>query len=109
MEHHARINEEGQTEIDDIIINESIFNEEKSEYILREREDFINTLIDWIGEAHDRPNDIYLMKQDLKMIINACGTYLFSSISTNKYVFPDEEEFNEICEELLNLNNKLRK
>ena len=43
-------------------------------------------------------------KNDLKMLINRKEKWLFSSILTNEYIFEDDEEFKEICEEILDLN-----
>jgi hypothetical protein len=108
MNHNIKIDEKGCW-IDNTLINEKVFQEELSDYTIREREDFIDILIDWIGDAHDRPNDLYLMKEDLKMLINKTDEFMFSSISTNEYIFSDDEDFDEICEEILKLNEKLRK
>jgi len=97
--------------INETLINEKIFSEEMVDYSPREREDQIDHLIDWIGEAtgSDRANDLYLMKKDLKYLINLKDEFIFSSISTNEYICKsdDEEGFNEICKEILELNKKL--
>jgi hypothetical protein len=95
--------------INNIKINEKIFTDELCDYILRERDDQIDNLIDWIGEAKD--NDKQLMKDDLKYLIDLNDTYIFSSISTNEYIAESDnkERFNEICEEILKLNNELKK
>jgi len=46
------------------------------------------------------------MKDDLKYLIDLNDTYIFSSISTNEYIAESDnkERFNEICEEILKLN-----
>jgi hypothetical protein len=95
--------------INNIKINEKIFTDELCDYILRERDDQIDNLIDWIGEAKD--NDKEAMKDDLKYLIDLNDTYIFSSISTNEYIAESDnkERFNEICEEILKLNNELKK
>lgn len=92
-------------------INEEIFNQEKIDYSVHEREQQIDYLIDWISEARDRPNDLYLMKEDLKYLINCKDEFIFSNISTNEYILKEDnkERFNEICEEILELNKELRK
>jgi len=110
MEYEIKISDDYKYYINDIEINESIFDDEKVEYFIKEREDFIDTLIDWIGDCgRDRENDKNLMKEDLKMLINRKEKFLFSSISTNNYVFSDDEDFNSICEEILKLNGELTK
>jgi hypothetical protein len=103
----AEINEEGQTIINGRVINEVIFNEEKSDYILTDRKDFIEILIDWISEVQG--SDKELMKEDLKYLINLEDEYIFSSILTNEYIVKsdNEEEFNNICEEILELSKTL--
>ena len=94
--------------INDIEINDKIFNEEKSDYEFIEREEKINDLIDWIGEI-ERGSDKPLMKEDLKYLINMKDKYIFSSILTNKYILKsdNEERFNEICKEILKINGGL--
>ncbi len=92
--------------IGDTLINEKIFNDEMVNYRVRDRDDFINELIDWIGEA---TTDKEIMKSDLKMLMDLEDDYIFSSISTNEYFCrsEDEEEFINICKEILELNKKL--
>lgn len=90
-----------------VVISDEIFQEEKHEYTAIEREDQIDHLIDWIGECgQDRQSDKELMKEDLKYLIGLEDDYLFSSISTNDFIAKsdDEENFNRICKELLELN-----
>lgn len=111
MEYNLRIDEEG-VKINGTLINEEIFNQEKVDYSPRDRKDFIDTLIDWISECgRDRENDKYLMKEDLKMLMEWEDEFIFSSILTNEYIAKsqDEEEFNNICEEILKLNSELNK
>jgi hypothetical protein len=89
-------------------INEKITQDELCDYRLLDREDLINDLIDWISEATtDKDN----MKYDLKYLMSLPDDYVFSSISTNEYIAKsdNEERFNEICEEILKLNEGLNK
>ena len=88
-----------------IKIKENIFQEEKSDYDIREREDQIEHLIDWISESTSN-SDKYLMKEDLKYLISMEDEYIFSSISTNEYISKsyDPERFEEICNDILKLN-----
>jgi len=103
MEYNAEINDEGQIELNGEIIDESIFNEERVDYSLRERDDFIDTLIDWISEA---TKDKEIMKSDLRYLMKLNDEYIWSSILTNKYIAKSDnrEEFNNICKEVLKLN-----
>lgn len=94
----------GEDSINGIKINEAIFQEELFDYTIVERKDFIDTLIGWIAEC--KTSDKALMKADLEMLMEATEEYMFSSASTNKYVMQGDSEFNELCEELLELNKQ---
>ncbi len=96
--------------INGILISEDIFNEEKIGYSPRDREQQINDLYMWIGEAtgSDRANDLYLMKEDLKYLENLEDEYIFSSVSTNEFICKSDDlkEFNSICKKVLELNKQ---
>lgn len=96
---------DNQIKINDFVINKKIFDEEKSNYKIIDRETEIDNLINWISECKN--SDKELMKSDLKDLINRTDKFCFSSISSNEYIFKGDEGFNEICEEILELNNKL--
>lgn len=85
-------------------INEKIIDKELFEYRITYREDFIDDLIGWISEA--RESSKFIMKQDLEMLMKVEDDYIFSSISTNDYIYVGCKEFNETCKELLELNEK---
>ena len=97
MKYTLNINEEGCW-INDTLINNKVFNKEMVEYIIEDRKDLIDRLIDWISEA---TTDKEIMKIDLRMLMERDQPYLFSSISTNEYVFENDTEYNNICEEIL--------
>lgn len=103
MTYNLSIREEGVF-INKTLIDEKIFQEEKVNYSPREREDQIDYLIDWIGEA--KGNDKELMKDDLKYLISLKDEFIFSSILTNEYITKSEdlERFNEICKDILEKN-----
>jgi hypothetical protein len=104
-----KIDNEG-VKINGIPINEEIFNQEKVDYRITDREDQVEHLCMWISEAgQDRENDKRLMLEDLKYLCKLEDEYIFSSISTNEYIAKsdDEERFNEICEEILKLNEEI--
>jgi len=97
-------------EIDGIKINKKIFQKEMVDWNVEDKETFMDSLIDWISES-DREIDKYLMKEDLKMMIEK-GTggenqTFFKSILTNDYLFYNDEGFNEVCDEILKLNEEL--
>ena len=103
----AILDREGNTIINGIGINHSVFSEELVEYNLVYLEEQINDLIRWISELRaDRMCDRYMMLEDLKMLMNLDDVYIFSSNSTNDYVSPskDLKKFNSICKEILKLN-----
>jgi hypothetical protein len=104
MKHKAEIRDKG-VYIDDILINEEVFKEEKVDYILREREEQIDCLIDWIEETKE--SDKWLMKEDLKMLMSWKCKYIFSSISTNEYIADDDWTWDNICEDILAEHKKI--
>jgi hypothetical protein len=95
--------------INNILINEDIFRNEKIGYSVRDREEQINDLFMWIGEAigkENRESDLYLMKEDLRYLESLNDELIFSSISTNEFIAKSDnlKEFNKICKEILKLN-----
>jgi len=110
--HTAEIKDNGVF-IDNVLIDEDVFSEEKVDWTLREREEQIDSLIDMIGGCGmdiDRQNDKILMKDDLKMLIGWDCKYLFSSVSTNDYVTHEHRGlWNTICEDILEANKEIEK
>lgn len=102
----AKINENGEVVINEIVISQEA--EEKVGYNLREREQQISDLYMWISEAtgSDRTNDLYLMKEDLKYLLNLEDEFVFSNLETNEFIAESDDlkGFNEICEELVKAN-----
>ena len=91
-------------EINGVEINNKIFEDEKSDYILIERSEQIDNLISWISEcSYDREGDKALMKEDLKYLMTLDDEYIFSSIYTNEYIAysDDPTRFYDICRDLL--------
>lgn len=86
------------------IIDEKIFDEELFEYRIVDREELIDDLIRWISE---NSRDKELMKEDLKMLMQWSDDYIFSSISTNDYIGEHSSNFEETCEQLIEINYKL--
>ena len=107
MSYEICINSKYKYQISDIEIADEIFDRELFDYQIRNREDLIDDLIDWITEA--RESDKYLMKEDLKYLMSLTDEYVFSNILTNEYIAKsdNEEEFNKICFDLLELNNEV--
>ena len=93
--------------INGITINNKILNDELCDYILIQRDDQIDNLIYWISET--KGNDGQLMKDDLKYLMTLNDMFIFSSISTNEYIAEsdDYERFNDLCQELLDLNETI--
>ena len=86
-------------------INSEVFDEEKVNYTYVDREDQINDLYTWIGEASEP--DRSMMKQDLEYLVTIDDDYVFSSIETNNFVAQSDApaRFDEICQEILDANN----
>ena len=80
-------------------IPNKIFNEEKVDYRIENREDLIDNLFQWIGEC--KTSDKVLMINDLKVLINLDDKFVLSSISTNDYLYGNSERFNEECKAIL--------
>ncbi len=70
------INENGVV-IAGVKINEEIFQEEKVDWRLESREDLIENLCGWIGEA--KPSDKFLIKEDLKYLQKLDDEYVFQA------------------------------
>ncbi len=108
LEFHPGSEKTGYTLGDDTIngieINERIPDEDLFEYRITHRGSFIEELMSWIPGATE---DKELMKQDLKMLMNLDDEYIFSSISTNKYIYQGHPDFETTCQELLELNKTL--
>jgi len=91
-----------------VTLNSKIRDEEMHEFYIEEKSEIVDNLIMWISEcSRERAGDKALMQDDLKMLMDRDETYFFSSNSTNSYVFPDDSNFNETCEELIELNETL--
>lgn len=86
-------------------LNSKIRQEDLHEYSIVHRESFIDELTRWITEA--RSSNKVLMKQDLEMLMGVEDDYIFSSNSTNSYITKSDSEFEQICEELIKLNETL--
>jgi len=92
--------------INGITLDEKIRDEDLHEYYIQDREDFIDTLIGWIGEATQCKE---MMKDDLKMLMSVEDDYILSSNSTNDYLYEGCSDFESTCKELLELNLELSK
>jgi len=87
------------------LLNEKIAQEQLHEYSIIDLEDFIDELIRWISEARESKT---LMMQDLRMLMNVNEDYILTSNSTNSYLYPGESGFEDVCQEILDLNNNLK-
>jgi len=91
--------------INNIQINEDIFNFEKVGYIIKDREQLIEDLCMWISESNNE-TDKTLMKIDLNYLMNLKDEFVFSSINTNEYIAKSDnlKDFNDICKEIIKIN-----
>ena len=83
--------------ISDKNIDQKIFQKEKVDYVIVEREDQIDHLIDWISEA---PKDKQIMKEDLKYLMSFNDEYILSSITTNEYIRENSKRGQNILSEI---------
>lgn len=93
-------------------INEEVFDDELVDWLLEDREELIDRIIVWAGEAYnsgDRQSDFILMKADLVLLMGLTDAYVWSSISTNMYVSPTKDtlRFNEISKQVLEVDENL--
>lgn len=95
------------TVIDGVLIDERVFREEMVDYVLQERDDEIDHLINMISGCNN--SDIELMKDDLKYLINSDDKYVFSSYLTNNYILEEDnmDAFIVICKRILKVNKEL--
>ena len=86
--------------INNKIIPDDYFQDEKVDYIIVVREYLIDDLFNWVAEAEG--NDKELIKEDIKYLINLKDKYILSSIQTNEYIREDSEDGQKILEEIYN-------
>lgn len=90
-----------------IIINDEIIDNELFEYRITHRETLIDEIHRWVAETKS-DNDKRLMLEDLDILKEMTDEYIFSHIGTNEYICSDDDNFNEICEELIKLNKTFK-
>jgi len=95
----------GDDTINGIKINESIFQDELFEYRIENRENLLYNLINWAAES--KTSDRELMLSDYRELYKWEDEYIFSSISTNKFIKSGSREFDETCVDLLDLNESI--
>lgn len=96
---------QGNFFVDDVIIPERVMQEinEISGLSIEYREDRIDDLIQMISESPTH-SDKYLMKEDLKTLINSDDEFIFGYYSTNGFITTDSdlEEFIESANKIVN-------
>ena len=93
----------GDDAINGTKVNRKLMDDGLFDYYITHRESLIEDLCRWISEGS---RDIELMKIDLKMLMNLDDEYIFSSSSTNDYIYQGHSDFESTCEDLLALNKK---
>jgi hypothetical protein len=103
--------DENRVKVGDDDISPAVFDHELVDYVVREREDAIEHIVDMVSEA--RPGDRALMRQDINYLESLNDRFVFSSVSTNEFIAASDNpvRFNEICAEICaahkNLSAKL--
>jgi len=87
-----------------VSLSSKIQEEDLHEYSIAHRESLIEDLYRWIAEGS---NQAQMMKDDLRMLEDLEDDYIFSSNSTNSYISSESPEFNQTCEELIEINENL--
>lgn len=87
--------------IEKITIDTS-YKDNETWYDIKERDQYINDLIQRIAETESEPNK-FLMKENLKTLMNLEDNFIFLSESTNEFISKtdNEEEYNNLCEEFI--------
>ena len=88
-----------------VSINEKIEDEELFEYKIVHRDSLIDDIGRFLGEAMS--SDKELMMDDLELLRSLSDDYVFSSISTNNYIYHGHADFDETCQKLINLNEEI--
>lgn len=85
---------------------EKINEEDLYEYKIIHRESEIESLYQWISESK-REDQKVLMKEDLHQLESIEDEYVLSSVSTNDFVSQDDDNFSELVEGLIEVNESL--
>lgn len=93
-------------QINEVKVEEELFDEQMTEYRIIDVETEIDSLEKWIGEGQSEHTE-QLMREDLRQLQDCNIEYVLSSNSTNHFVEPGSEEFDNICTEILEENTKL--
>jgi hypothetical protein len=89
-------------------INKGIQRKELFEYQVIHRKSLLLELYMWISEAEKGGAGETAMKEDLSVLEDVTDDYIFSSISTNEFIYQGCSEFNSTCEELIELSESLK-
>lgn len=110
--HRIFIDDNYNSFVDSQLIDESIFDEGMVKYIIRTKAEIIDDLkLHLIGAVNS--NSVNPIISDLRLLnSNAFSNdeFILSSIETNHYLSQhhDAEQFNNICKEIIDLNNKIK-
>lgn len=101
-EYNIFIYDEDYCLIEKITIDTSKNN--KTWYYIQERDQYIDDLIQLISEIKSESKK-FLMKEDLKTLMNLEDNFIFLSDSTNEFISKtdDKEEYNNLCEEFIKI------
>jgi len=93
--------------VDDVEIDDDVFNKEMVDYKYEKREKLIERIREMWCEASE--SDKMLMDEDVDSLKGLDDEYVFSSISTNEYISPTEntQAFNDICIDMLEANKNV--
>ena len=99
----VRIDDENRVFVDDNEIHEFVFDDERSDYIVRTRDELIDNLCDYIAEARTSRAE---MLKDLVYLTSLNDEYVFSSIITNHFVAASDNPklFCELAQTLIDLD-----
>lgn len=95
--------------INDVEIDDSIFDGDIAEYSVSDREDFIDNLYLWIAEAKQTGRYTGDMEEDLLYLLKCNDEYILKSVSSSGVIaFSKEPEtFNSYCQEILNYQSDI--
>jgi len=92
------------TVINNITIDESIFDEEKVDYILENRQSLLNYFNELVTEVQGSEKQLVIA--DIEYLKKLNDEYLLTHITTDEWISPleDTKKFNDACTEILDCN-----
>jgi hypothetical protein len=95
--------------INNIIIENSLFDGDKVQYRISERENFLYDLMRFNVESRDSNRTTYEMNEDLKYLLSCEDEFILESVNGAGVIAFSKEPllFNKYCQEILDYQNEI--